>query len=356
MSNSEATATDSFLLGDLIALSDEIVALSRAGVPLEKGLKALGGDMPGRLGATARDLARQTSEGTPLEEALASHPQTFPPVYRAVIRAGMKAGRLSAAIEGLADWARRLIEMHRATLLASLYPMFIVLLAYGLFVAFVVWMAPDLYATFAEFGLKQPAMIVWCNHISSSAIYSAPALPTALVMAWAAWWIASRKTWMLQPSWTVRVFGWIPWIKRISYYSQAATTTDLLALLLRHGEPLHTALPLAAEPSGNARFIADASALAEKLEAGHLLAAVDRKPGGLPSSVMWLLQMRQSPEALVNSLESTANEYRRRAADIVQRSQTLLPVLLTVCVGGTVTLIYALALVTPWFTFLKSSS
>ena len=46
-------------LDHLIALNDEIAALVRAGVPLERGLAELGGDMPGRLGEIATALAER---------------------------------------------------------------------------------------------------------------------------------------------------------------------------------------------------------------------------------------------------------------------------------------------------------
>ena len=51
---------------ELLALNDEIAALVRAGVPLERGLADLGGDMPGRLGALATRL---------VDEVLAAGPE-----------------------------------------------------------------------------------------------------------------------------------------------------------------------------------------------------------------------------------------------------------------------------------------
>ena len=44
-------------LDQLIALNDEIAALVRAGVPLDRGLRSLGEDLPGRLGRFARQLS-----------------------------------------------------------------------------------------------------------------------------------------------------------------------------------------------------------------------------------------------------------------------------------------------------------
>ena len=40
-------------LDQLVALNDEIAALVRAGVPLDRGLRSLGEDLPGRLGRFA---------------------------------------------------------------------------------------------------------------------------------------------------------------------------------------------------------------------------------------------------------------------------------------------------------------
>ena len=50
-------APSALSLDNLIALSDEIAALARAGVPLERGLAELGREMPGRLGRFAAELA-----------------------------------------------------------------------------------------------------------------------------------------------------------------------------------------------------------------------------------------------------------------------------------------------------------
>ncbi len=50
--------SQSLSLNDLIALNDEVVALSRAGVPLGRGLLGFGADIRGKLGAVATALAR----------------------------------------------------------------------------------------------------------------------------------------------------------------------------------------------------------------------------------------------------------------------------------------------------------
>src|SRR5688572_24004919 len=89
-------------LDELLALNDEIAALLRAGVPLERGLSQFGRDASGRRGELARDLAERLEKGESLPQAIAASKQQFPPLYAAVVQAGLKSGRLAVALEGLA--------------------------------------------------------------------------------------------------------------------------------------------------------------------------------------------------------------------------------------------------------------
>src|SRR3954453_21719550 len=100
-------------LEDFIALNDEIAALVRAGVPLERGLLDVGGDVRGRLGGLATSLGNRLNQGESLPEALEAEGDKFPRVYRAVVDAGLRAGRLPVALEGLATYARGFIELRQ---------------------------------------------------------------------------------------------------------------------------------------------------------------------------------------------------------------------------------------------------
>ena len=58
----------------------------------------------------------------------------MPRSYRAIVRAGLRSGRLPAALEGYADTATRVAELRRVTGLAVLYPLFVFLVAWILYV------------------------------------------------------------------------------------------------------------------------------------------------------------------------------------------------------------------------------
>ena len=52
-----------FTIEQLIALNDEIASMARAGVPLELGLRELGGDSAGRLREVSQALSDRMSAG-----------------------------------------------------------------------------------------------------------------------------------------------------------------------------------------------------------------------------------------------------------------------------------------------------
>ena len=66
-------------------------------MPLEPGLISLGRETPGRVGRALESLGERLSEGATLDEALAAEGGHFPAVYRAVVQAGSRAGRLPVA-------------------------------------------------------------------------------------------------------------------------------------------------------------------------------------------------------------------------------------------------------------------
>src|SRR5436305_15337361 len=99
--------TDAISLEDLIALNDEIAALVRAGAPLEQGLSLAGEDLPRGLRHIADDLAVRMRQGASLSAALAASDRRVPPLYRAIVEAGVRSGRLPAALESWSGIARR---------------------------------------------------------------------------------------------------------------------------------------------------------------------------------------------------------------------------------------------------------
>ena len=277
---SQSPATPPITLDQLIALSDEIAALARTGVPLEAGLEALGQDMPGGLGRLARTLAERTGRGQPLAEVLDELGPQLPKACRAVVQAGLRAGRLPAALESLAAALRRLGDLRRSILLAMLYPMIVVGLAWGLFAFFTARIAPQLLETMQSLGLHAGglfAMLDWCGR---GAWLWGPIGPAVLLVLAVLGYFASRRVAMFGRPAGGRLLGWLPWLGRSLGWSRAATLTDVLVLLVENGVPLDESLRLAAEACGDP----DLASAAEEMAAAARRGGIAEPAASSPSA------------------------------------------------------------------------
>jgi type II secretory pathway component PulF len=180
-------------LDQFIALNDEISALVRSGVPLERGLAELGGDMPGRLGEIAAVVAERSARGEPLDQCIMDQAGEMPPAYRAVVQAGLRAGRLPAALEAVAGAARRLSETYRAAVVAVSYPLLVFAVAWIGAALFTSLLAPQLATGFRSMevpGQRFFALLAW---LGQWAWFWGPVGPVAVLAMLVLWWSACRR-------------------------------------------------------------------------------------------------------------------------------------------------------------------
>jgi type II secretory pathway component PulF len=343
--------TGRMTLDELLVINEEIAALVRAGVPLEQGLAALGSDMPGRLGPIASMLAERLECGEPLLQVLADRSVRLPPVYRAVLEAGLRAGRLPAALECLAASLRRLADARRAILAAALYPLMVVVLACGLFAFFCQRIAPLLLTTFRAFempGQKPLGLLVSCGRWAG---LWGPLIPAVLVALAAFWWYQSRRAAMVQPGWSRLFFAWLPWVGRPLRTARTATFAEVLSLLMENRVPLPEGIVLAAEACGDRQLVPAARKFSEALQRGEVPAA---DGAHIPPLLRWLMAANQRPDALLPAMNSAAATYRRLAQYQTDVARLLLPMLLTVAIGGGVTLLYTLSIFLPYVSMLRA--
>ena len=339
-------------LEQLVALNDEMAALVRTGVPLEQGLAALGGDLPGRPGKLAELLASRMDAGESLSQILADEQQRFPPVWRAVVEAGVRSGHLAAALESLSSTARRIAELRKLLGAGFIYPIVVVTLAYALFVLLVVWLAPLTLQAHQDLTESSDAVLAALDWLGRTAWWWAIPLPVAAVTLLGAWWRRSgRALWSERDA--ARSSAWSRWlcrgagIRQTLHNGRMATFAEVLALLVKEQVPMHHSVVLAAEASGD-RAVTNASRqIAERLQRGEVLKRRDDLPPGFPPMLGWLLMTSGRQPELSEALSRGAAVYRRRAARAAAWTAVYLPISLTLLVGGTATLLCGLATFVP---------
>jgi general secretion pathway protein F len=338
----------SLTLEQLTAVCDEIAALSRAGLPLDRGLKDASSELPTSVAKLTAELSRRLEAGEPLETLILSHQESFPPAYRAVLAAGVRAGDLPGAVEAVSRSARTLAELRHNIRVAWIYPYFLLVTAYV-----ALWVMLQSLPTLWEFfRLIELPMLRWeaaVEWLASRQQYWYPALGVLLVL-WIArdWRRTTAQSELFDRRFDVRLLG-SGW-QAGRRLSQQAAFCELLALLLEHDVPLAAALQLAAEgsdPTGSSKRIEETC---RRLEQGNT-EAIEQSP--LPPMMKCVLLTGGPREMLAQRLRRLAGYFRRDAEAKVSWAAMRLPLIVALLVGGTVLIAFAATFWLPWLRVLQ---
>ena len=338
-----ASSRSSYRLEDILALNAEMISLSRVELPLDPHLGRMSQDLSGKLKGLADDLSGRLAQGQPLDEAIGDVGNGFPPMYRAVLTAGLRSGRLTAALEDIAATARRIQQLRASYLTASVYPAILLILA-GI-LGSVIGMeqlqtmralcidtlrSTDDYVIHAiDFFLMLKPLFIGMSILGGLLL-----LVVLILFVWPSPLFLGDGlvTWLL------------PGAKKVSRNCQWAMVFDLMSLLLRHGCSLPEAIRLATEATGSGKLIQAGKTWASGIERGETKSA----PRELTPLSRWLLASHMSPETLADSLALTSKRYYSQARRQCLWIQNQLPILATLIVGGLVVAIYASLLFVPW--------
>lgn len=383
-------------LDDLIVLNDEIASLVRCGVPLELGLVGLGSTLTGRLGRLTSRLASNLQKGATLPEALSTESKAVTAVYRAVVEAGLRSGRLADALASFGGLARSVQDLRQQIAMALFYPTITVLLGYALFVGFVTRIQPVMEEAYESMQLKATAWQAWFHPLRETVGWWGPIVPIigVVLFVWSrltrasVFGVSQSSSWLTKLAhlphqialflagvlddvdtalasaeqslfvsilflslrivlWPIRLALMVP----ISFINlHRASFAHILRVLIEQEVPLPDALELAGDATGNSRLSRAARHLATSVRAGRSLSDALAEPvarRNLPSFLRWMLSVGGRQATLDTSLKQLAEVYRRRAIFQAEWVRIMLPVTAVIVIGGSVTLAYGLTLFVP---------
>ena len=344
-------------LQELALLNQEIAALVRAGVPLESSLAMAGSSGSGAQEVLMLRLSQRLREGMSFADALQAEGGELPRMYRAVVEAGARTGRLPDALESLATFAEQTLQLRRRIDLALLYPVLVLLMAAVMFAGLVAFWVPRLSDAFFWLQIPETSWVRRMVWLEQHLWFWAWIVPTAVFVLFGWWWFSTRGRSGLKG--TTEATGWsafrvLPGVSSIVSNFRRANFCDLLAMLLDHQVPLPEASMLASEAAGDGALRRVAARISEGVRSGHSLAdclAVGRE---LPPFVSWMLICGERQGTLIVTLRQVGEVLRQRAASQSEWLRIMLPTLLVVGVGGTAVLTYALAVFVPMSQLLRA--
>ena len=332
-------------IDELIALNTEIVILTRAGVPLEAPLLAGGVVSPKRWQWLSHQLGKKLESGVPLTRALEELGSEVPGPYRAVVEAGLKAGRLPAALEGVSRYARAYAELRRQVGLAALSPILVLIFAYAMFVVSLFWLVPRLKQSFDSLGISDGGTLRTLDWFAQTLGLWGLILPALVVLGLVWWnWISTARQFG-----QMRGLACLPWLGGVLASWRAANFSGWLALLIEHQVPLDEGIVLAAEATGDPRLMHSSREVASNIRQGMPLSqALDQGGQAIHPWVRWEIAAVRDEQRLAEGLTRSSEAFTRQAERKAELIRLILPAVLMIILGGVAATLCVLSVYLPW--------
>ncbi len=235
---------------DRVLFTRQLSTLIASSLPIEEALGAVAQQTEKQhVTALIMGIRSRVLEGYSLAASLREYPQSFTELYCSSVAAGEQSGFLDRVLENLANYLERQFESTRNVEMALLYPVVLLVLAFFIVGALMIYVVPDMITVIEDTGQTLPWFTVLLIAI------------TDILRDY--WWlllflligsIFGIRTALRQPSirisWDRQKFS-MPLVGKIVRSSSAARYANTLSILTGAGVPLVEAMNIASEVVGN---------------------------------------------------------------------------------------------------------
>ena len=233
-----------------------------------------------------------------------------------------------------------------------LYPLILMLLAYGLFILLATTAISAAVKLYEGPPPRLWSMIAQLGQAASSWMGLIP--PLVLIVVAVIWWRRTRRAIVIDSPAAVRWLSVVPVAGRVVQRARSAALAEILGLLVEHEVPLQDAIVLAAGCTGDRQLMQSADKAAEFLKQGGTFDASAVPMEGFPPLVVWLVSAGGRERAFASLARHVGQSYRRAISRDLDWLRIFLPIWLIVVVGGIVVGIYGLTFFLPYSQLLET--
>ena len=279
------------------------------------------------------DLCDELKVGVSLSQALAKYPQSFDPIYVAMVKAGEQTAALSKVFEELCLLLQRQQKLKKQLVSAAAYPLFLAGFSVFIFLALLLFVIPSMKALFDGRVLHPITQFVFAA--SDIAVHQGAWIGLTLALAITLIVVILRK-----PTSRERIDGWLLQLPFFKHFIQEAATVRFCrtaSLLLSGGVPILQALNLSRFVMKN-RHLENVITEAEKgVSEGKTLSGQLAQYPFIPTLVPRMLSIGEETGKTAFMLQSIANiceeDLEKKLQQTVSFLQPALLLLLGLIIG-----------------------
>ncbi|MBI3298985.1 MAG: type II secretion system F family protein [Elusimicrobia bacterium] len=317
---------------DLVLFSRQLSTLVSAGVPIVQSLTILEDQQENPTFKTILGEVRLDIEaGLSISDALKKHPDAFPEIYTAMIRAGELGGILDTILERLSGFLESSEALKAKVKGAMMYPAIVLTICSVVTVFLLVFVIPTFATIFESFGKELPMptqMLIDLSNIMKKFWYVLVAGPFVTYKLFIRYY-KTQAGQKVVDSYTLKapVFGIL--LKKVA----VAKFTRTLGTLIKSGVPIMQGLETVAATAGN-KVIEDVVLSArESIREGGRLADPLKKSGVFPAMVTQMIGVGEETGALDQMLSKIADFYDQEVDTAVKGLTSMIEPIVIVVMG-----------------------
>jgi MSHA biogenesis protein MshG len=330
---------------DLVMFSRQMYTITRAGIPLLRGLRGLvASTHNAMLRETLEDVLSSLEGGRDLAASFARHPEIFPKLYVSIVSVGEATGTLDKSFQRLTEYMAQEQDMRDRVKSAVRYPIIVMVTIVLAMIFMSTFVIPKFAPVFAQLktGLPLPTQLL----LGSSAVVRDywPYTLGCLVLL-----VYGLRHYVSTPDGRMR---WdrlklrVPVLGKLMYEATLSRINRSMAISLSAGMPMTQTLAVIARSSGNVYMSEKIQTLASNVERGESLSRAATNSGLFSPLVLQMISIGEETGALPELLDEAAGFYEREVDHALKNLSSSIEPILIVVVGGMV-LVLALGIFMP---------
>lgn len=293
---------------DAAQLASGIAQLTKSGLPLPDGLRAMAEEWPSRrLRPVLLIIADNLEKGVSLNDAMNAIGSTLPAHLKGLVTAGIRTGRLAEALNEYINIERTQDSLRRQVWLNLIYPA-ILLIAITLLSAIVtLFIVEPIGNVFKDFGAQIPGITYLLLHWSGF-FTSVLFIITILLIA-----IPILLVKFPGNQWLAPMLYIVPFIGKLLKWSETARFSRFMSMFLEQQVPLADALKLTAGGLRDGYLARSCRQAAVEIEDGRSFSQTIGSSHQFSSDLLPLIVVGEQSSRLPDSLNAAAEMFESRA-------------------------------------------
>jgi type IV pilus assembly protein PilC len=319
---------------EFLLFNQQLASLTKAGIPLEKGLRELSKDVASRpMRKLIDSIATDLEAGMSIERAFEKRKQHFPPLYGRILKAGVETGRLSEMLTSLNRHIEITNQTRRIVFEATAYPAVVFVIASIIMTFVLVFLIPKFRGIFEEmlgrgqlpaatlfiFALSQHVLYFWL--VVGCLVVAAVGINTILKSS-----MGGRR---IREAIILR----IPAFGALYHSTILSKMAEAMAMMVAAGCDMPTCFRLGPDATGSEILTKEGDIIAGQIEKGAGILDAGQFCKVMPRFFLYSIQLGSQRNELQDNLRSLGDMYAQQVRSAQTRLQGLLLPVMIIIVG-----------------------